>query len=131
MSDCTPCGLGPCAAPAGHDGTCAQASGWDKYTDDAKDASYDAGFAAGRAAALAEQDTKEPGWEYVFIERYGMYHAKFGGIGGDVKSLSLTREAWKAMGEPGAVAVSVSPVEQERKTDSRKPSPDRENGSND
>lgn len=25
---CKPCGLGPCAAQAGHDGSCAAASGW-------------------------------------------------------------------------------------------------------
>lgn len=28
MPDTEPCGLSICAAPAGHDGTCAQASGW-------------------------------------------------------------------------------------------------------
>lgn len=65
-----------------------------------------------RAATLSEQGTEELEGEHVFIERYGVYHAKFGGIGGDVTSLGLTREAWKAMGEPDAVAVSVSPVEQ-------------------
>ncbi|WP_067198899.1 hypothetical protein [Microbacterium sp. XT11] len=61
-----------------------------------------------RAGVVAE----EPEGEHVFIERYGMYHAKFGGIGGDVSSLTLTREAWKALGEADVLAVSVVPVEQ-------------------
>lgn len=56
---------------------------------------------------------EEPEGEHVFIERYGIYHAKFGGIGGDVTSLTLTREAWKAMGEPGVLAVTYAPVKQE------------------
>ena len=30
MFDWTPCGLGVCAAESGHDGTCAEASGWDE-----------------------------------------------------------------------------------------------------
>lgn len=55
---------------------------------------------------------EEPEGEHVFIERYGMHHAKFGGLGGDVTSLTITREAWKSLGEPDVLAVSVSPVEQ-------------------
>lgn len=70
MSDYTPCGIGPCSAPEGHEGTCAQASGWDKFTDDAKDAAYDAGFAAGLAAALAARGTEEPEWEYGIRDGY-------------------------------------------------------------
>jgi hypothetical protein len=64
---------------------------------------------AARAGVVAE----EPEGEHVFIERYGVYHAKFGGIGGGVSSLTLTREAWKALGEADVLAVSVVPVEQE------------------
>ena len=56
--DFRPCGLGPCAAPENHDGTCAQASGWDKFTDDAKDAAYEAGMRAGRIA-LADELTRK------------------------------------------------------------------------
>lgn len=59
-SEYTPCALGPCAAPDGHKGTCAQASGWDTFTEEAKGAAFDAGFAAGRASVVAE----EPEWEY-------------------------------------------------------------------
>lgn len=59
---------------------------------------------------------EEPEGEHVFIERYGMHHAKFGGIGGDVTSLGLTREAWKAMGEPDVLAVSYAPAKQEDQT---------------
>lgn len=39
------CGIGPCAAEEGHAGTCAQASGLDVFTENAKDAAYDAGRA--------------------------------------------------------------------------------------
>lgn len=68
-----------------------------------------------RCAALIEQGTEESG-EHVFIERYGMYHAKFGGIGGDVSSLTLTREAWKDLGEADELVVSVLPVDQPAST---------------
>lgn len=68
-----------------------------------------AAWRAERAGVVAE----EPEGEHVFIERYGIYHAQFGGIGGDVTSLTLTREAWKAMDEPDVLAVTYAPAKQE------------------
>lgn len=62
-------------------------------------------------ALIAEKRAEwEAEGEHVFIERYGMYHAEFGGLGGDVRRLGLTREAWKSMGEPDVVAVSFAPA---------------------
>ncbi|MEU4016196.1 hypothetical protein AB0E56_13135 [Microbacterium sp. NPDC028030] len=80
---------------------------------------FNDGYAAGRADYLpsASVVAEEPEGEHVFIERYGMYHAKFGGIGGDATSLGITREAWKAMGEPNVLAVSWVPIEQEGEPD--------------
>ncbi|MBG9886147.1 hypothetical protein ABE10_10725 [Bacillus toyonensis] len=56
--------------------------------------------------ALVEQGEGE----HVFLYRYGVYHASFGGIGGDAIRLDITREAWKGMGEPRALAVTWLPV---------------------
>lgn len=67
---------------------------------------------AARDAEVQAAVAEESEGEHVVIVRYGMYHAKFEGIGGDVTSLGLTREAWKAMGEPDVLAVSWVPVEQ-------------------
>jgi len=82
---------------------------WEPEDFDAWLAAHDA---EKRAEWEAERGAEEPEGEHVFIERYGMYHAKFGGIGGDVSSLTLTRKAWKALGEADVLAVSVVPVEQ-------------------
>lgn len=42
----------------------------------------------------------------VFLNRYSIHHASFGGIGGDAIRLDITREAWKEMGEPRSLKVS-------------------------
>lgn len=96
-------------------------SGWDMSADEA-DAAFDRWLGSLRAEWEAERGAEEPEGEHVFIERYGMYHAKFGGIGGDAMSLTITREAWKSLGEPDVLAVSWVPVNENEGTD-------RENGS--
>lgn len=59
-SDFVPCGRGVCAVAEGHEGRCAQASGWDSFTEDAKDAAFERGYAAGLAAALARTEAVSP-----------------------------------------------------------------------
>lgn len=73
-------------------------------------AAFDRWMADHDAEKSAEREAEG---EHVFIERYGVYHAEFGGLGGDATSLTITREAWKSMGEPDVLAVSWVPVEQE------------------
>jgi hypothetical protein len=60
VSEFVPCGRGVCAAEEGHDGTCAQASGWDSFTEDANDAAFERGYAAGFDAALARTEAVSP-----------------------------------------------------------------------
>src|SRR5690606_524655 len=58
-ADANYCGLGPCAGPAGHEGTCAQASGWDDFTNDAMDRAYEQGFKAGQASRAPQPTEAE------------------------------------------------------------------------
>lgn len=50
----------------------------------------------------------------VFIERYGIHHATFGGIDGDVTQLVITREAWRTMGEADVLTVRVDAAEPDK-----------------
>ena len=49
----------------------------------------------------------------VYLEWYGMYHAKFGGIGGDIISLTIAREAWDDLGKPEVLTITARVFQEE------------------
>lgn len=48
----------------------------------------------------------------VFATGFTTGHARFGGIGGDIAHLTITREAWNTLGDAEHLRVIVTPVDE-------------------
>lgn len=46
----------------------------------------------------------------LYLTKVGIYHVEFGGLGGDIADITLTREAYKDLGKPGVIQVTVTPI---------------------
>lgn len=44
----------------------------------------------------------------LFLDRLTTGHVGFGGLGGDVARVTITREAWKELGEPRVLRVRAA-----------------------
>lgn len=45
--------------------------------------------------------------EKVYLEHHRIGHARFGGIGGAVANITITKAAWDQMGRPEVLALTV------------------------
>lgn len=51
--------------------------------------------------------------EDLYLQRVGIYHVEFGGLGGDVADITLAREAYNDLGKPEMIQVTVTPIFEE------------------
>ena len=45
----------------------------------------------------------------LFLQRRTIHNDEFGGIGGDIAAITITTEAWRDLGSPETVKVTVAP----------------------
>lgn len=45
----------------------------------------------------------------LFLQRRTIHYVEFGGIGGDIAAITITTEAWRDLGSPETVKVTVAP----------------------
>lgn len=67
------------------------------------------GRPSGPVADSPRETVTDADGEELFIERRSVGFAYFGGLSGDVANVAVTSEAWRGMGSPEAVRVSVAP----------------------
>lgn len=48
--------------------------------------------------------------EYLYLDTVRMHHVEFGGLGGDIAKVILTREAHSSLGKPNVIRVTVEGV---------------------
>ena len=55
----------------------------------------------GRTGSMSEDE--------LFLQRRTIHYVEFGGIGGDIAAITITTEAWRDLGSPETVKVTVAP----------------------